>query len=246
MKDILDLHTHTIASGHAYNTLFEMFEGAYQKGLSLFGSSDHAPSVPGSCSSLYFKNLKVVPRNYKGMPVILGSEVNIIDEKGKLDLSDYTLKQLDYVIASIHKPCYPAKTTTAQNTSAVIHAIQNPYVNIIGHPDDMRFPLEYRPIVEAAKSCHKLLEVNSSSLHPNSTRVGAREAYLNLLPLCAQFGVSILIGSDAHVVTDIGNHKAAIALLEEIHFPEELIVNTSLEKISSFIPKIHEIIHDNI
>ena len=48
MKDIMDLHTHTIASGHAYNTLYEMVQAAAGAGLSLFGSSDHAPGLPGA------------------------------------------------------------------------------------------------------------------------------------------------------------------------------------------------------
>ena len=236
MKDILDLHTHTLASGHAYNTLFEMFESAHQKGLALFGSSDHAPKVPGTCTQMYFNNFRVIPRMYKDMPIMMGSEVNILDYSGMVDLPEYTLKKLDYAIASIHKPCFHCGTA-AENTSAVIGALNNPYIHIIGHPDDGRFPLEYRPIAEEAKACHKLLEVNSSSLDPNCPRVHARENYLELLTYCAELGVSIILGSDAHIVTDVGNHKNAIALLEEIHFPEELVVNTSLERLASFIPK---------
>ena len=49
MKDILDLHTHTIASGHAYNTLYEMAQSASQKGLALLGVTEHAPRIPGAC-----------------------------------------------------------------------------------------------------------------------------------------------------------------------------------------------------
>ena len=46
MIDLLDLHTHTIASGHAYNTLYEMAQAAADKGLSLYGCSEHAPAMP--------------------------------------------------------------------------------------------------------------------------------------------------------------------------------------------------------
>ena len=44
MKDILDIHSHTIASGHAYNTLYEMARAAADNGMELFGSSDHGPA----------------------------------------------------------------------------------------------------------------------------------------------------------------------------------------------------------
>lgn len=48
MRDIyvLDLHTHTYASGHAYNTMNEMAYAAKEKGLQLLGITDHAPAMP--------------------------------------------------------------------------------------------------------------------------------------------------------------------------------------------------------
>ncbi len=57
MIDLMDLHTHTLACGHAYNTLYEMARSASEKGVPLFGSSDHAPAMPGSCHKYYFTNL---------------------------------------------------------------------------------------------------------------------------------------------------------------------------------------------
>ena len=61
MIDLLDLHTHTIASGHAYNTLYEMAQSAAEKGLALYGCSEHAPAMPGSCHKFYFSNFDVIP-----------------------------------------------------------------------------------------------------------------------------------------------------------------------------------------
>ena len=50
-----DLHTHTIASGHAYSTIKEMAHSAAQKGLKLLGITEHAPKMPGTCHDFYFK-----------------------------------------------------------------------------------------------------------------------------------------------------------------------------------------------
>ena len=61
MTDLLDLHTHTTASGHAYNTLYEMARAAADRGLALFGCSDHAPAMPGTCHYFHFINFKVIP-----------------------------------------------------------------------------------------------------------------------------------------------------------------------------------------
>ena len=60
MNDYVDLHTHTIASGHAYSTIEAMIKAAEQKGIRLFGITEHAPEMPGTCSGLYFNNLRVL------------------------------------------------------------------------------------------------------------------------------------------------------------------------------------------
>ena len=59
MKYVLDVHTHTIASGHAYNTIKEMAQSASEKGLELLGITEHAMKMPGTCHSFYFANLKM-------------------------------------------------------------------------------------------------------------------------------------------------------------------------------------------
>ncbi|WP_336624351.1 phosphatase [Clostridium boliviensis] len=237
MKDIMDLHTHTVASGHAYSTLYEMAKSASEKGLSLMGSTDHAPKMPGTCNEFYFINFKVIPRTLYGVHILMGAELNILDYSGRVDLSDGLLEKLDYAIASIHEPCYE-NGTMAQNTSAYIGAIENPHVKIIGHPDDSRFPADYDTLVSAAARNHTLLEVNSSSLHPLSARMNARENYQVMLDLCRHYGASVIVNSDAHIEADVGNHTRALELLDEISFPRDLIVNSSLDRLLPYIPKL--------
>ena len=53
MKLLFDLHTHTLASGHAYSSLKENIEAARDKGLLAMGTSDHAKSIPGACGPLF-------------------------------------------------------------------------------------------------------------------------------------------------------------------------------------------------
>lgn len=240
MIDIMDLHTHTIASGHAYNTLFEMAQAAAAKGIQVFGVTEHGPSMDGSCKPTYFGNFKVIPRNLFGLKLMMGCELNILNREGHVDLTPDRLGCLDYGIASIHPICYEHsdRKKAAQNTDAYVNAIRSRYIQIIGHPDDGRIPFDFDTVAAAAKEHRVLLEVNSSSLAPASVRKNARENYEKLLERCVHYGTSIIIGSDAHIVMDVGNHKAAHQLLEDIAFPEELIVNTSLEKLASFIPSL--------
>ena len=100
MKTLLDVHTHTVASGHAFSTLQEMAVAASEKGLKLLGITEHAPGIPGTCSPIYFRNLHVVPRRIYGVELLLGAELNIIDYKGTIDLGEEYFPMLDIRIAA--------------------------------------------------------------------------------------------------------------------------------------------------
>ena len=119
MKTLLDVHTHTVASGHAFSTLQEMAAAASEKGLKLLGITEHAPGIPGTCSPIYFRNLHVVPRRIYGVELLLGAELNIIDYKGTIDLGEEYFPMLDIRIAGIHSLCYKPGTVE-QNTEAMI------------------------------------------------------------------------------------------------------------------------------
>lgn len=225
MKYFMDLHTHTIASGHAYSTLQENIAAAKAIGLKCLGVSEHGPQMLGGPHVMYFWNLKIVPREYDGLKLLCGAEADIMDMDGHLDLDDFTLSRLDYCIASMHGPCFKAGSAQ-ENTDAAILAMKNPYVKILGHPDDSRFPLEHERLVKAAIEENVLLEVNNSSLHPLAARQGARENIRTLLRLCKEYGCPIILGSDSHISYDVGKFDCVEELLEEAGFPQELIVNT--------------------
>ena len=86
-ETVMDLHTHTIASGHAYNTLREMAKAAADRGLEILGITEHAPMMPGTCHNYYFHNLKTVPRELYGIRLFLGAELNILNPQGEVDLN---------------------------------------------------------------------------------------------------------------------------------------------------------------
>lgn len=234
IRDVLDTHTHTVASGHAYSTIRENAKAAQEKGLELLAITEHAPLMVGSCHMIYFQNLRVVNREAYGVELLLGVELNILDEKGHVDLEQKVLERQDIAIASLHLPCFRAGSK-AYNTQACIQAMKNPYVNILGHPDDPRFPVDYLAIVQAAKEYGVLLELNNCSLLPGGSRKNARALDMEMLGLCEKYGVPIVIGSDAHVDTDVGRHDAALQLLEELHFPEQLVVNRSTDELKKYV-----------
>ena len=234
MKDFVDLHTHTIASGHAYNTINEMIQAAVDKRLEILGITEHAPAMPGTCTPMYFLNLSTLPREKMGITVLYGVELNIVDFDGHVDLPDNTLSEMDIAVASMHTPCFKGGSM-AENTRAYLNVMKHPYVNIIGHPDDARFPIEYEPLVEGAKEHHVLLEVNNASLSPTSFRGNPREAYYEMLEYCKTYQVPVIMNSDAHVDIAVGQHQQAEEVLREVDFPSELVANYLLELVREYL-----------
>lgn len=235
-KALFDLHTHTIASGHAYCTIREMAKAAADKGLELLGITEHAPAMPGTCHNFYFHNMKVVPREMYGIHLLMGAELNILDTEGHVDLEEKELKHMDITIASLHIPCMKPGTRE-ENTEAYLNVMKNPYVTIIGHPDDGRYQVDYRALVQGAKEYGKILELNNHSLEPSCFRRDARENDLEMLKLCMEYQVPVVMDSDAHFDAAIGEFQMARGLLQEISFPEELVLNHSVEMLKKYVNK---------
>lgn len=235
MKFVVDTHTHTLASGHAYNTIQEMAIMAKEHGMEAICLTEHAPQMPGSCGNFYFMNLKILPRERWGIKTLFGVELNILNENGEVDLPQAVLQKMDVVIASVHLPCYQGEKSKEAMTKAVIAAMENPYINIIGHPDDSRTPVDYEEIVKAAKRTNTLLEVNNSSMRADGFRQNAKENVKEMLRLCEKHGVMITTGSDAHLDLDAGKFPHVYDVIEEARFPEELVATTSFEKLKPFL-----------
>lgn len=237
MKIGIDTHTHTLISGHAYNTIREMAAMAAEKGLEGLAVTDHAPQMPGSTHIYYFQNLRVVPRQMYGVRLLFGAELNIMDEEGAVDLPDHVIKELDISIASIHTPCYKGEVTKEAVTGAYVGAMKNPMIDIIGHPDDGRFPTDYDVLARTAKETGTLLEVNNASLSPKGFRKNTRENAIEMLKFCKKYETMAVLGTDAHVDASVADYAYVFEVLKAADFPEELIANTSLEKLKSVLKR---------
>ena len=77
MKLVADLHTHTVASGHAYCSVNEMAQAAADVGLEMIAITDHGPNMPGGPHLYHFGNIHVVPSVIAGARVLKGVEANI-------------------------------------------------------------------------------------------------------------------------------------------------------------------------
>lgn len=230
----LDVHTHTIVSGHAYSTMQEMVAAAQEKELDILGITEHAPGIPGTCDPIYFRNLHVVPRQMGNLRLMLGAELNILDTKGTLDLNEYYYNQMDIRIAGIHVLCWQGGSIE-ENTAGMIAAIRNPWTQIISHPGDGTADLLFEPIVLAAKETRTLLEINNSSLNPRRNKETATRNNLEILRLCKKYNVPVILSSDAHISYSIADYSFIWPLLQETEFPDELVINYSPDRFLQYI-----------
>ncbi|MGO5051726.1 phosphatase [Lachnospiraceae bacterium LCP25S3_G4] len=232
----LDVHTHSISSGHATTDTIEMMaKSAASIGIELLGISDHGPATKGSCSASYYRNLALAPRQRAGIHLLYGVELNILDgEDNRLDLDNDILCRLDYAIASMHiQTCAPG--TITQNTNRYIKAMENPYVKILGHCDDPKYPVDYQALVEAAKSHHILLELNNTSLSPCSYRGDTTWNNEQLLSYCEKYQHPIILSSDSHGTVHVGNVEYAEHFIEKMGFPKKLVLNYDVSSFLTFL-----------
>lgn len=230
MRYVLDIHCHSIASGHAYSTITENVNYAKDTGLELIAITDHTPRMPGGTGILYFSNLHVLPRKFENLELLIGAELNIMDDKGTIDLPERNLKKLDLRIASLHLPCISHKNGINFNTEAVINTMQNPYIDVIGHLGDDRYLIDMDIVIEESIKTGTLIEINNSSLSPTGSRVGGKDLVYELARKCKKRDIPVVLGTDAHYHTYIGNFGFIEEMFKEIDFPDDLVLNTSVEK----------------
>lgn len=232
-----DLHTHTIASGHGTScTIADMAKVAKARGLSLVGITDHGPATCAAGTPSYFRSLFMAPHERCGIRILYGVELNILDNDGTVDLEDGILERLDYAIASMHiqnkKP-----GTLEENTQAYIKAMKHPKVKLIGHCDDVKYPVDYQTLVQAAKEHHVLLELNEASLSPDGYRGDTLENNRDMLRWCREYRQPVVLSSDSHGPGKVGVFACGMKLVDEMGFPLELVMNYRLRELLFFLQR---------
>jgi len=228
-----DLHVHTISSGHAYSTMREICVEAAQRGLEMVACTDHGPAMPGAAHPYHFANLVVLPRVLHGVKVLRSAECNIVDQDGSLDLHDRALGVLDVVHAGLHLFCGFEGGTREENTDAVVRAVSSGKVDILVHPGNPVYPLDYETVVAAAASNGVAVEINNASF--TVIRKGSAPNCRVVLEEARRQGALICVGSDAHDATLVGVFDKALELIDDVGFPEDRMINRDADSVLEFL-----------
>lgn len=206
-----DLHAHTTATD-GRSTLEQNRERARDLGYEYLGCSDHAFELRmvGGLSveqvEAQWALIDGLNARDDGGPVLLKSIELNIDDEGGVDYPDEFLARFDYCVASLH---HGFEQPRERVTERLLVAMQNPYVDIIGHPTGRLlgrrdpFDLDMEAVIAAAARTGTILELNA---HPE--RLDLNDAHLRMAR--AQ-GVRIAIDTDAHEAMQFGHLRWGIA-----------------------------------
>ncbi len=220
------LHAHsTWSDGH--NTIREMAEACMAHGYAYLGLCDHskAAAYAGGLNADALKRqgeeIDQLNEEFKGrFSILKGTECDILRD-GTLDFDDETLASLDFVVASIHSNFNLAQD---EQTQRMIRAIENPYVDIIGHPTGRillsrsGYPLDVDAIIEAAAAHGKCIEINA---HPS--RLDLDWHYVHKARMK---GIKIPVNPDAHSLTGIDDMRYGIGIARKGWLRPDDVLNT--------------------
>lgn len=192
-----DLHLHSHWSDGA-SSIKDIVRAARARGYAYMAVTDHTRSL-GIAHGLSVERLEkqleeiaAINKRLKGFTVLTGTEVDILSD-GRLDLPDETLDRLDVVIASIHSGFQQPEDRI---TGRIVSAIENPRVDIIGHPTGRllgsrpEYAVDLDRVMEAAARTRTALEVNCYQERLDLNDVNARRA--------VELGIRLALGTDAH------------------------------------------------
>lgn len=192
-----DLHVHSTWSDGA-STIRQMADEAASLGYEYVAITDHSPSsriANGlSVKRLLQKKEEVEKINAEGTAIrlLMGSEVDILPD-GSLDYPDEVLRELDFVVASVHGSFSMEED---EMTKRICGALENPNVDALGHPTGRLigqrepYKVDIDAVIETAKNHNKALEVNSSYKRLDLKDTHAKKA--------VEAGVKIIVSTDAH------------------------------------------------
>lgn len=220
-----DLHIHTTFSD-GQNTMEEMVNKAIKIGHRYIAFTDHTGILPVESLSteekfkLYFEEIEKIRSKFSKIRILKGVETNILFN-GELDLTEKQLQEMEIVIGSIHH-FLPFDDYT-QNTKRYLKALDNPYLNILGHPTTRRsgtkeaLDLDYRQVFEKAKTKHVALELNVTP--------DRMDLPIELLKLAKSIGNKIVMSTDSHNLSSLENLNSGLSHLEKAGLEKNDVLN---------------------
>ena len=192
-----DLHMHTTETD-GKDGMRAMVEAARDEGHEYIAITEHSQSLAMANglderrALAHAESIRALDAEGVGVRLLAGIECDILPD-GSLDLADDCLASLDLVVASVHSAFNQERQ---QMTDRLLRAIDNPYVDVLGHPTGRAilrrepYAFDIGAVIDAARARHVALEINCQAHRLDLNDVHAR--------LARDRGVRLVISSDAH------------------------------------------------
>ncbi len=231
-----DLHTHTdLTDGVA--SLEDMVSAAAARGYAYYAITDHAPNLfmqrmTDEKMLAQREQVRRLDGQAGGMRLLHGTELNI-DPDGEVDWPAEFLSGFDVCVASVHSHFTQPRD---QMTRRFLRAIENPHVNIVGHPTTRRIgrrapvDVDLDEVFQACARTGTAIEIDS---HPDRLDLAAEHVRLAL-----QRGVKFSIDSDAHSVSHLAHMRYGIGTAQRGWLTPDDVINTwPLDRLTAFLHK---------
>jgi DNA polymerase (family X) len=211
-----DLHTHTTWSD-GKDSLVDMVAAAQARGYAYYAICDHSQRLRDGRLRLQSLEIDALNKQIEPFRILKGIEVNIRAD-GSLDTPDEDLATRDWVVASVHS------SFDKNPTERVIAAMENPYVDCIGHPTGRRIstrppsPVDVERMIEAALRTGTFLEINGQPDRLDLTDVHARAA--------REAGLKLVIDSDGHQISALGYVELGLGQARRAWLTKADVLNT--------------------
>jgi putative hydrolase len=224
-----DLHVHSLFSSCGLHTFLELIEHGRRIGLKAMAITDHGRAVGGHLTSVFFERFRPP---FDDIKIYKGIEHNVLNESGAIDVEWPIMPFVDILLLGVHPNLTSGRSKDYYTDMAIAALDKNPFIDILSHPNDPMYPLDYKVLAKKARETGLALELNNSKiLYKRSTIEDA----LELIHACREAGCLMVVNSDTHALLELGRDEAVRPLLEKAKFPAELIVNRDLETTERFI-----------
>ena len=229
----VDLHIHSLHSGHAYGSFYDIVNEAKKKDMKIIGISDHGPKMPGVTGPIHFFMKSRLPE-YDNLTILWGCEANIINENGDIDLSEHAIEKLDYISVAFHKFCGYNDLGKEKNSEILKKTLSKKYIKILTHPENQQYPINnFEDICQFAIDNNVLLELNISYIKRHwETK---KEMYKKIVEIVKKNNKKLIIGSDAHFLHEIGDDEIIKKYWDDLGLNNEIIINNYPEELLHFL-----------
>ena len=231
MLDI-DLHIHSINSGHAYGTFYDIVAEAKKKNMKMIAITDHGPKMAGTISYIHFYMGHRKPE-IEGLKVLWGCEANVLDKDGNIDLDEKALSKLDLVILGFHKHCGYEDLGIEGNTKAINKALDNPKIKILAHPTNHQFECDFEAVANHAIDNDVLLELNLAYLKIKGEV--CFDKFKKMVEIVKSRNKKLIISSDAHFIHEIGDDSILAEYKDKLGLTDDIIINNYPDELMEFL-----------